>query len=180
MLANSVLCSLFDTSHVTLESFKLTSDTFARVHRFQEAERTKQIITQKNSIDKQSMLKASNDYWVQCGDIVLSKKNKQQILNGSELCNLHVNAFQNLLKGMFPHNGRLINALLQSTYTISATGTPILHTRGSHWATLYVNDKDIHMYDSAYTSVSDYCALARDRLFRVEKTRLRGSAFIRV
>lgn len=99
------------------------------------------------------------EQWIKHGDISLTRRHKQQILNGSELCDMHVNAFQNLVKRLFPHVGGLQNTLLQSKYTITdKPGKPILQIvqiRNCHWATLYVDGDDIRLYDSAYTSLSE-------------------------
>ena len=46
-------------------------------------------------------------YWTKCGGITLSRKDLQQIVSGKGLSDLHVNAFQNLLKRQFPHVGGL-------------------------------------------------------------------------
>ena len=82
----------------------------------------------------------------------------EQILNGNELCDMHVNALQNLVKSIF-HVGGLQSTLLQYKYAI--TNKPrnpllqIIHIRNCHWATLYVEGDDIRLYDSAYTSLSE-------------------------
>ena len=71
---------------------------------------------------------------------------------------MHVNTFQNLVKVWFPNIGGLQNTLLQMNYSIdhSAKSTSqILHVQNSYWATLYVDSKDICVYDSAYTSLSE-------------------------
>lgn len=98
---------------------------------------------------------------------------RKQILNGCELCDLHVNAFQNLVKKSFPHVGGLQNTLLQSTYAIDGTGKPIiqiLHVRNSHWATLCVDGDDICLYDSAYSSVSEDAIATIAQLIRVTES----------
>ena len=76
------------------------------------------------------MTKVSGDsQWVQHGEIALNRKH--QIVNGSELCDMHVNAFQNLIRVWFPNVGGLQNTLLQTKYAIDNSGTPILQT-GQH------------------------------------------------
>ena len=47
------------------------------------------------------------DLWTRCGNINLSKKEKQDLLCGKELNDLHINAFQNLLKSQFMEIGGL-------------------------------------------------------------------------
>jgi len=34
-----------------------------------------------------------SEFWTRCGTISLGKKQKQDLLSGKELCDLHVNAF---------------------------------------------------------------------------------------
>ena len=102
----------------------------------------------------------TTDEWVRLGDIILSRKHKQQILNGNELCDMHVNALQNVVKSIFSHVGGLQSTLLQYKYAITTNkpGNPLLqiiHIRNCHWATLYVGGDDIRLYDSAYTSLSE-------------------------
>ena len=55
------------------------------------------------------------DCWSRCGDVVLSKKDLQIILGGKELSDLHIDAFQNLVKMQFPHIGGLQTTLLRGT-----------------------------------------------------------------
>ena len=42
------------------------------------------------------------DIWICCGNVTLFKRQKQDLMKGKELCDLHVNAFQNILKSQFP------------------------------------------------------------------------------
>ena len=113
----------------------------------------------KNTATQMKEVKSDSDHWIKYGDVTLSRKQRQQILNGSELCDMHVNGFQNLVKRLFPHIGGLQNTLLQSKNAITnKAGKPILqiiHIRDCHWATLYVHGDDICLYDSAYMSLSE-------------------------
>ena len=38
------------------------------------------------------------DHWVKCGGISLNKRDLQRLTSGKELSDLHINAFQNLLR----------------------------------------------------------------------------------
>ena len=55
----------------------------------------------------------TEEYWVKYGTATLSRKDMQQIVTGKELSDLHVNAFQNLLKMRFPNTGGLQSTLFQ-------------------------------------------------------------------
>ena len=102
---------------------------------------------------------AGSDVWTRCGTITLGKKQKQDLLSGKELCDLHVNAFQNILKSKFPEIKGLQNTLLQRRRPISktdlATGKvlQIVHIP-SHWVACQLFTSEVHLYDSAYTSLS--------------------------
>lgn len=57
---------------------------------------------------------SNSEYCTNIGGITLTRKHLHQIINGKELCNLHVNAFQNLLKLQFPCIGGLQNTLAET------------------------------------------------------------------
>ena len=101
---------------------------------------------------------SNSEYWTNIGGITLTRKHRHQIINGKELCDLHVNAFQNLLKLQFPCLGGLQNTLLQKRSPLKCTeggmSLQIIHTRSSHWAALQICDSNVCLYDSAYTSTS--------------------------
>ena len=101
------------------------------------------------------------DLWTRCGNINLSKKEKQDLLSGKELNDLHINAFQNLLKSQFTEIGGLNSTLLQSKTQFLKSELnsnknilQIIHMP-NHWAALQVFGSDICFYDSAYTTISD-------------------------
>ena len=52
------------------------------------------------------------DHWTKCGRVSLTKKDKQCILNGKELSDLHINAFQSIVRREFPQVGGLHNTLV--------------------------------------------------------------------
>ena len=100
----------------------------------------------------QSFPSESKEYWTKCGGIVLNNKALQQIVNGKELSDLHVNAYQNLLKQQFPHIGGLQNTLLQKRSPLQPCGSSgmslqIIHVRNSHWAALQLSGNDVCLYD---------------------------------
>ena len=81
------------------------------------------------------------DLWSRCGNINLTKKEKQDILCGKELNDLHINAFQNLLKSQFTEIGGLHNTLTTVEDTLSKDSNKnilqIIHMP-NHWAALQV------------------------------------------
>jgi len=100
------------------------------------------------------------DYWTNCGGILLTKKELYSLSNDKELSDLHINAFQNLLKRQFPSIGGLQNTLLQNKssitnkkkVTLQAINITINH-KIKHWATIELCGGDVFLYDSAYTAV---------------------------
>lgn len=105
-------------------------------------------------------LKVDCDHWVTHGNINLKKKDRQDILSGKELSDLHVNAYQSLLKTSFPSIHGLQNTLLQHKSPLLKHTDPsgqtlqVVHVRKSHWAALQVRSGNVELYDSAYTSAS--------------------------
>lgn len=107
--------------------------------------------------------KPDRDAWVKHGGILLTKKEKHEILNKKELSDMHINAFQNLMKRSYPHISGLQNTLLQNTAMNcklpreTSMVLQIIHIktspRSGHWAALQIFENDeVHLYDSAYTS----------------------------
>ena len=101
----------------------------------------------------------TEEHWVKYGTVALSRKDMQQILGGKELSDLHVDAFQNLVKTCFPHIHGLQSTLFQLKSPLQcqepgAKCLQIIHTRQSHWAALQVSGSDVCLYDSAYSSTS--------------------------
>ena len=87
------------------------------------------------------------DHWAKCGGISLSKKDLQRLTGGKELSDLHINAFQNLVKGQFNSIGGLQSTLLQQKKSplsnkkeenLQAINIPISPTV-KHWAVLARN-----------------------------------------
>ena len=64
-------------------------------------------------IPDDSNLPTTKDHWTKCGGISLSKRDLQRLTGDKELSDLHINAFQNLLKSQFNSIGGLQSTLLQ-------------------------------------------------------------------
>ena len=120
----------------------------------------KAIATEKelrNTHNKQSSME---ECWVEYGGYVLSRKHLQQVVQGKRLCDLHINAFQCLLKKSFPQIAGLQSTLFQDQNPLQLVDSDtlaiqIIYTRKSHWATLSIEGStpSIKFYDSAYTSI---------------------------
>ena len=101
------------------------------------------------------------DHWTKCGRVSLTKKDKQCILNGKELSDLHINAFQSIARREFPQvGGGLHSTLVLHQMSLVEEGyeqfIQIIHIKErSHWATLQLVRSEIFLYDSLFTSVSD-------------------------
>ena len=63
--------------------------------------------------DNNDLSTTIKDHWTKCGGICLSKRDLQKFTGDKELSDLHINAFQNLLKGQIDSIGRLQSTLLQ-------------------------------------------------------------------
>jgi len=104
----------------------------------------------------------TKDLWTKCGGLSLGRKELQRLSNGKELIDLHINAFQNLLKAQFHAIGGLQSTLLQQKRSPlinkQKRNLQIIHITITqtiqHWAVLeIIDDSEIYLYDSAYTSV---------------------------
>ena len=104
----------------------------------------------------------TKDHWTKCGGVSLSKRDLQRLTGGKELSDLHINAFQNLVKTQFHSIGGSQSTLLQQKRSslsnkkeknLQAINISINPTV-KHWAVLEINRSGIFLYDSAYTSVA--------------------------
>ena len=110
------------------------------------------------TIDEGNYDPVTNDQWVRYGAVTLKKKERQEIMSGKALTDLHVNAYQQLLKNKFPNVGGLQSTLLQLSHPLAMQldlTLQIIYIRASHWATLKVSGSHIYIYDSSYTSLSE-------------------------
>ena len=99
--------------------------------------------------------------WLTCGKIELSKQDKQHILGGKELTDLHVNAFQSIARQQFPDVGGLYNNSLVVGHGRAKfvedqrQFLQILHVEErAHWIAVYILHSEIYLYDSMYASAS--------------------------
>ena len=87
--------------------------------------------------------------WVSCNGYCLYTKNKQQLHNGRQLTDKHINGAQALLKMQYPK----IDGL-QSTAILSQPDNTIqiIHVQPQHWAVIYP-PTDVQMTLLSYTTL---------------------------
>jgi len=97
--------------------------------------------------------------WLICGKIELSKQDKQHILGGKELTDLHINAFQSLARQQYPDVGGLYNTLVVGRAKFvegQKQFLQILHVQErAHWIAIYILNSEVYLYDSMFTSASN-------------------------
>ena len=57
-----------------------------------------------DTVESDHEVTLAKDLWTKCGGISLSRKELQRLINGKELSDLHINAFQNLLRLRYTGN----------------------------------------------------------------------------
>ena len=95
---------------------------------------------------------ATIDQWLTCGKIELSKQDKQHILGGKKLTDLHVNAFQSIARQQFPSFGGLHNTLVVGRAQLvegQEKFIQIVHVEErAHWIAIVIDNSEIYLYDS--------------------------------
>lgn len=106
--------------------------------------------------------KDQKQIWVKILKTVLYKKDRQHILSGNSLEEIHINTFQLLVKTNYKHIGGLINTMQQYKLKLPPqNGTfnevlQVVHVRDSQWAALQrIDDDKIRIYDSVYYSLDE-------------------------
>ena len=97
---------------LTAETLTLTPEALSGVDDLLAVRKKPAVNIPKDKPGPSSTL--TDSCWVQYGSHVLSKKQFQQVLQGKQLCDLHINAFQCLLKSIFPYTDGLQNTLFQA------------------------------------------------------------------
>ena len=96
--------------------------------------------------------------WMTYGNVTLKRRDHSNIINGKELTDLHINAYQNLLKTTYSSICGLQDTLLQNMHPLeqdpSGQTLQILHVRGCHWATLQIKGGNIEVYDTSFTTIT--------------------------
>ena len=98
-----------------------------------------------------------NRPWLSLNKIELSFADKELIIAGDELTDIHMNFAQAVLKKQFPELSGLHSTLLLPRCSITGTdAVQILHCRGNHWSvvtSIGCPAGVVKVYDSLYTSV---------------------------
>ncbi len=93
--------------------------------------------------------------WIQFDNIRLMVSDKEIVLGGLQLHDMHIDLYQRLLKSHFP----LLNGL-SSTLNVAPVGkwienyVQVYHCRNNHWitaSTIGCKDREVNVYDSLYT-----------------------------
>jgi hypothetical protein len=94
--------------------------------------------------------------WVRQGGIVLATTDKEHILSGKKLNDLHINLAQSMLKQQFSELAGLKSTLLQTkkhTVEEKKEQIQIVHSRGDHWivaSSIHAAGNEVLVYDSIY------------------------------
>ena len=102
----------------------------------------------------------TSKHWVKCGSIILYQTERNALMNGKWLSDLHINAAQQLLKNQFECFGGLQSTLCQLKTPINnlTNAIQILHVHTNHWAVLTTigctKQCQARYYDSSYTALT--------------------------
>ena len=105
-----------------------------------------------------SVVHSDSDTWLAIGNIILTKKERNDLTNGKVLNDLHINAFQLLLKQNSPNVTGFQDTLKQNKSPLNNlkdTALQIIHIRGFHWAALKISSNNVYVYDSSYSTLSE-------------------------
>ena len=105
----------------------------------------------------------------------LTRRLKQQICNGMQLNDLHIEAYQSLVRSKFPLLGGLQSTVCQNSHPLNlkAINYQIIHVRSNHWALLQIikdeaNQPNVSIIDSAYDDVDVKTNFVISQLIRFE------------
>ena len=129
--------------HITL-----TESTLTFINTQILSTKSKDVVTIGDADKDQTSSTNTEEHWIEYGGVSLTRKHLQMIMNGSELCDKHVNAFQNLLKSKYPNIGGLQNTLFQERTPLELkeeVSLQIIHSQKSHWAAIQICNDDIFL-----------------------------------
>lgn len=98
--------------------------------------------------------------WVSCNGYRLYNKNKQQLLNGRELTDMHIDGTHALLKQQHPEIGGLQSTLYQQSdkpLLQPNNAIQVIHIVPQHWATISTmgcKENTVELYDSVFNTIS--------------------------
>ena len=118
---------------------------------------------------KKKKISEDSQKWLQYGGIVLSQKDKRNILKGDKLNDLVIDFAQQLLKSQNLGIYGMQCTLLQSKKLAHPKNQlQILHVRGDHWivaSTLLATDGLIYIYDTIYQDINKETVSVLENLF---------------
>ena len=97
--------------------------------------------------------------WIKFKGMCLTEADKDRIISGETLTDLHINVAQELIKRQFPHISGLQSTLVlpkTQKVTVTAAHAQIIHSRGNHWivaSNIGCNAPKVLVYDSLYSCV---------------------------
>lgn len=95
--------------------------------------------------------------WIRFGTIILSVSDKEAVVTGLELNDLHIEIYQKLLKVRFPNLKGLSSPLkVLPVGSWTDNYVQVCHCRSNHWiavTTLGCKDGEINVYDSMYKTI---------------------------
>ena len=110
------------------------------------------------------------------GSFTLTRRLKQQICNGMQLNDLHIEAYQSLVQSKFPLLGGQ-STVCQNSHPLNlkAIHYQIILVRSNHWALLQIiedeaNQPNVSIYDSAYDDVDVKQILSFHNLFVLKES----------
>uniref|UniRef100_A0A1X7U0H8 Ubiquitin-like protease family profile domain-containing protein n=1 Tax=Amphimedon queenslandica TaxID=400682 RepID=A0A1X7U0H8_AMPQE len=106
------------------------------------------------------------------GNIVLTQHERKTLVEGNELTDKHINAYQGLLKAKFPHIKGLYSTLAPSSVQGGWIDSyiQILHCNGYHWimaSTISCDVGEVYIYDSLYRNITDETKHTLNKIFTV-------------
>ena len=108
------------------------------------------------------------------GKSSLSKFDREQIDDGSQLNDKHINHAQAMIKSQFSLEG-LQCTLFQTTQQPSHNEIQIIHSHGNHWivaSTLLSEKEYVNIYDSLYDSLDEDTVKSVKFLFKDESIKV--------
>ena len=110
--------------------------------------------------------------WLQLDGNTLSQFDKNELCEGKQLNDNHINYAQALLKKQFPSLEGLQLTLLQNKRPKKkvARGLQVIHSRNNHWivaSTLDCRNNEVKVFDSLYSSVDEETQATILNLFEI-------------
>lgn len=107
--------------------------------------------------------------WVRIFNITLKVSDKDQLLMGEELTDVHVNAAQKLILHQFPSYQGLKNTLVRDSLGFWTNNyIQIVHSRSCHWITVSsigCQPGEVDIYDSLYRDIDDATRRKIEKVF---------------